>query len=183
MFCRHRSLIESRLRACVALAAIAVTPLATATPADPDLEALRARATAVAAQNVVAYWADDARTELFAERAVIRVEDAAQLARAKYEGLAACAVKSWQAAEPALERELLESVIAGRLVRTDAMGYRGALAERLIAASRLDSDGLVALEDASLAIYLPCEGVVDQRFELKLAEAQEKTRQLLRSAN
>jgi hypothetical protein len=183
MFCRHRSRIESRYRAWVAVATIALAPLATATSAASDLDVLRERATTIAAQNVAAYWVDDARIGLFAERAVIAVDDAGSIVRAKYEALAACAVKSWQAAEPAVEREMLESVVSGRLVRTDAMGYRGALAERLTAAGKLDSDGLVALEDASLAIYLPCEGAVDQHFQLQLAEAQEKTRQLLRSTN
>jgi hypothetical protein len=183
MLCRRFSRIESRLRVCVALATIALAPVATAASDTSDLEALRERATAVAAQNVVAFWVEEARIELFAERAVIAVGDAVPMVRTKYEELAACAVKSWKAAEPAVEREMLESVVSGRLARADAMGYRGALAEQLAASGKLDSDGLVALEDASLAIYLPCEGAVDQRFQQQLAAAQEKTRQLLRSSN
>lgn len=183
MLSRHFPRIEFRSRVGVALATIAFAQVSIAAPTASDIEALRERATAVAAQNVVAFWVEDARVAQFAERAVIAVEDAARIARAKYEELAACGVKSWQAVDPAVEREMLESVISGRLVRTDGMSYRGALAEQLVAAGKLDSDGLVALEDASLAIYLPCEGAVDQRFQQQLAEAQEKTRQLLRSAN
>src|SRR5262245_32682296 len=117
--------------ACAALIACAATYGSIAAQPAENIESLRERATALAAESVVRNAIDDATIALFAERAVIRVEDAGRISRAKYAGLAACGVKSWQAAAPAVEREMLVSVVDGRLVRSDAMGYRAALADGL----------------------------------------------------